>query len=610
MTQAPLMVSKETKASGKLGMAFYKQYFKSMDGFKKIGPFLFLLILVENTQSGVFRWLLGRWVDQKLPNATHTSQTWLVGMWEKLSFTNDSSILSFILLVVSGFILWRAFTWTLVTSFLARGGRILHEKMINALSKVRVTFFDENPTGRVTTRLGSDYDQLKRDLPNYINDILGCLAELIWVVLFVLLDIPWVVAITLPCLWMYVRVHHRYTSVSREIQRTSRLIESPLWSLFTEATVGWQSIRTYGKSHIFQTRFNDFYDNYLKMSLLRSRLTRWLNVRLKLISEFFSLFLTIGVCLAFLDHKISIGTAGFLLSAGMGLDSVMQWLTRTLSMIEASMVSLERVQEYTNLPSEELVSKTPYPSPSLLTPAICFDSLTASYRQGLSPILNQVSFEVPFGLKLGVIGKTGAGKSSLFQALFRMLHIHTGTIKVAGIDFLDLPLWQLRGLFGIVPQEPHLFSGTLRSNLDRTQQRHENKIWEALEAVQMKRFVESLPGKLDATIAEKGLNFSSGQRQLFCMARAILLATPIVLLDEATSSLDSTTDSLIQDVVANSFRNNTVITIAHRLSTLTQSHKILVMNNGTVIDFDSPEQVLERFQLNSSAPDLAEWGIS
>lgn len=285
------------------------------------------------------------------------------------------------------------------------------------------------------------------------------------------------------------------------------------------------------------------------------------------------------------------------MSLTIGLDSIMQWLTRSLSMIESKMVSVERIIEYKNLPSEHNSIELTLNNTNNNWPnrgEIIIKNLSTSYREDLPIILNHLSVTFQAGKRTGIIGRTGAGKSTLFQAFYRMVFFHSGEIIIDGIDIMKLPLDKVREIFTIVPQEPHLFSGTLKYNLDRTGKYTEEQIWQALTDVQLAQYIDSLPGKLNYEIAEKGGNFSVGQRQLLCMARAILSNAKIILMDEATASVDLETETLIQNAIKKVFSNKTTIVIAHRLDTLKSADFVALLGNGNLLDYGVPENVLSK----------------
>lgn len=289
------------------------------------------------------------------------------------------------------------------------------------------------------------------------------------------------------------------------------------------------------------------------------------------------------------------GNVGLAITQIIGLIGMTQWGIRQTSELENQMVSVERVLEYAELPSEEQSgndkkSKAPENWPS--KGEIEFKDLSLYYNDETKPAITNLNFSIKSQEKIGIVGRTGAGKSSIIQALFRMPKI-SGSIKIDGVDTQSLSLQELRKSISIIPQDPILFSGSLRSNLDPFDENRDDAIWNVLDQVELKETVSLLAGGLMCKISDGGSNFSLGQRQLICLGRALLRKNRILVLDEATASVDYETDTLIQKTINTEFANCTVLTIAHRLHTVIKADKILVMDNGTMVEFDHPHNLLK-----------------
>lgn len=288
------------------------------------------------------------------------------------------------------------------------------------------------------------------------------------------------------------------------------------------------------------------------------------------------------------------GNVGLAITQIIGLINTTQWGIRQSSELENQMVSVERVLEYAELPSEEqsgyeVKTKAPQNWPS--KGEIKFENLSLFYNDETKPAIQELNFSIKSREKIGIVGRTGSGKSSIIQALFRMTRIE-GRIKIDGVDTQSLSLAELRKQISIIPQDPILFSGSLRSNLDPFEENKDEAIWNVLEQVELKETVSSLAGGLEAKISDGGSNFSLGQRQLICLGRALLRKNKILVLDEATASVDYETDSLIQKTITKEFAGCTVLTIAHRLHTVIHADRILVMDAGRNVEFDHPFNLL------------------
>ena len=526
-----------------------------------------------------FRWLIGAWLETCPTDDCRQRWGYEIGRWMQQLDPWDA--LTLMLVFVGGGILVTGLSWFIERLYLCLSAMHLHARMIGSFRRVVVTFFDRNPSGRLIRRFSSDYSQLLNEIPERVSSIGSCLLILVWSVLLVALEAPPVLLVCLPCAFVYFRLQRLYRPASRETQRLSKVLESPIWSLFSETIRGFQVVRAFDRNELFADRLNKLFSNYGKAFFIRGRMTRWLTVRLKLVAEVFSLSCTCYGVYAVSQGHIGVGTAGFLMSLAIGLDSTMQWLTRSFADLETSMVSVERVLEFQDLPDEE-GERAPdavhdLPSDYPARGAIRFDHYTMSYSIDSEPVIQDFSMDFPAGKKIGIIGRTGAGKSTLFQCLFRMVHVRAGRILIDNVDIAALPVGRVRQIFGIVPQEPQLFSGTIRSNLDRGRLYTDEQIHRALEICCLDDLVGSLGGGLEARVLDEGANLSVGQRQLLCMARAVLADAQIILMDEATASVDSNTDNLIHAAMNRAFAGRTLLIIAHRLETVRDCDLILRM---------------------------------
>lgn len=594
-------IRQEKRETGGLGVRFYTRYLKSMKGIYFFGPFLLILTLAENFFGSGFKWLVGFWLEGCTGElCVGKTQTEIALRNYFYNSPNDAVVWAFAFYVCLG-LLVRFVSWTATVSFLANGARHMHDKMVQSLGRVRVTFFDENPTGRLVRRFSGDYSQLTLEIPNYMSDIANAVAELGWIVILVFSQAPLAGVSCVPCAAIYFNIQKNFKAASREVQRLSKVLETPVWSLFTETIGGYQTIRAYGRSEEFSQRLKGLNVRYGGAALLQSRLTRWLNVRLKFVSECFAFFVTLVVVWKCSHGEMGVGTAGFLMSLTIGLDMSMQWLTRSVSMLETAMVSFERVLEYQNLPGESVGrvnGDAPKDWPS--RGEIKFDNFSMAYRNDLPTVLKNFSVTFPAGKQIGIIGRTGAGKSSLFQSLFQMVHVQSGQILIDGQDLGGVDMDAARSVFGIIPQEPQLFSGTLRYNLDRTGRFSDDAIWDALRATRLEDFVKALPSQLNYLLFERGANLSVGQRQLLCMARAILCDAKIILMDEATASVDFETENRIHEALLKGFAGRTILIIAHRLETVRGCDFVAVLGEGKLVQFGKANEVLSKIGVGKS----------
>ena len=328
-------------------------------------------------------------------------------------------------------------------------------------------------------------------------------------------------------------------------------------------------------------------------------INRWLAVRLEFLGSCL-MFSTAIVSVFALIHfnSVDAGIVGLMMTYTISVTGALNWLVRSASEVEQNIVSVERILGYAGLKSEA-ATDVPDKKPAKTWPehgGIEFDHYSMRYRPELELVLKDVCLKIEGGQRVGVCGRTGAGKSSLTLAIFRILEADAGRIFIDGVDISQIGLHDLRSIVSIIPQDPQLFEGTLRNNVDPTNTSSDADIWLALEQSYLKdHVINNMGGSLEAEISEGGSNLSSGQRQLVCFARALLRKTKILVLDEATSSIDLETDEAVQQILRGSdFQGVTTLTIAHRINTIMDSDRVLVMSDGRVAEFDTPEELLKR----------------
>lgn len=320
---------------------------------------------------------------------------------------------------------------------------------------------------------------------------------------------------------------------------------------------------------------------------------RWLAVRLEMVGNLIILFAALFAILS--RDTMDAGMVGLSVSYALQITQTLNWLVRMTSEVETNIVAVERIKEY-----GETKQEAPWDIPSQTLPkdwpeagTVEFKNFQVRYREGLELVLKGISFTVNGGEKVGIVGRTGAGKSSLTLALFRIIESSGGSILIDGQDISKLGLHALRSRLTIIPQDPVLFSGTLRLNLDPFEHNSDEEVWTALDHAHLKTFVKGLTAGLNHEITEGGENLSVGQRQLVCLARALLRKTKVLILDEATAAVDLETDDLIQKTIRTEFKDCTVLTIAHRLNTIMDSDKVIVLDKGQISEFAAPSNLLQ-----------------
>ncbi|CAH1793467.1 unnamed protein product, partial [Owenia fusiformis] len=469
---------------------------------------------------------------------------------------------------------------------------ILHSDLLHNVVRAPMSFFDTTPFGRIINRFAKDVDTLDINIPITIKIALFTLSSVIMTVVVIIYTTPLFVVVIIPLAVFYYFVQRFYVATSRQLKRLESISRSPIYSHFSETVVGASSIRAYGKQDEFVNKSDVLVNQNQQAYYPNIVSNRWLGILLEFIGNIIVLFA--GLFAVIGRDTLSGGQIGLSVSYSLQVTQSLNFLVRMLTDLETHIVSVERIKEYTDIENEavwEIENSKPPPAwPQ--EGAIAVDNYSVRYREGLDLVLKDVSFNVQPGEKVGIVGRTGAGKSSLTLALFRILEPANGSIIIDGKDITKMGLHSLRSKLTIIPQEPVLFSGSLRMNLDPTDIRTDDELWGALENAHLKDYVAGLPEKLMHPCSEGGENLSVGQRQLVCLARALLRKTKILILDEATAAVDLETDDLIQNTIRTEFKDSTVVTIAHRLNTIIDYDRILVLDAGMRKEYETPTALL------------------
>jgi ATP-binding cassette subfamily C (CFTR/MRP) protein 4 len=442
-------------------------------------------------------------------------------------------------------------------------------------------------------RFSKDLGQIEEALPLFMYDFLQSTIFVVGVVLLVVVINPWVFIPTVPCLIFFLLLRHYYLRTARCLKRLEATAKSPVFSHVSSTMLGLQTIRAYRTEQTFTQEFDGHQDMHTAAAYLFSVTSRWFAVRLEWLC---ALFITaVALCSVFAASSLDAGLVGLSLTYALTLMALFQWTVRQSTEIESFMTSVERIVEYSELPPEAALESSESNKPPDDWPKsgrIVAEDICLQYGRNTPVVLSHLNFSIHDQEKVGIVGRTGAGKSSLITALFRLTE-PTGKLLIDDIDVLAIGLHNVRKKLSIIPQDPVLLNGTLRKNLDPLNQCSDLQIWHALDQAQLKYVFEELPGGLEAEIHEGGANISMGQRQLVCLARAILKRNRILIIDEATANVDPRTDALIQKTIREQFAHCTVLTIAHRLNTIIDSDRVMVLNEGRIVEFDTPSALLQ-----------------
>lgn len=468
-------------------------------------------------------------------------------------------------------------------------GTSFHTGLLRSVLAAPMGFFEATPVGRVLNRFSRDMEAIDQQIPRSLLDALGCVFSIVSTLAVVVAVTPFALLGVVPIAFLYWRVQRTFRPASREGQRVDSITRSPIFAQFSETLAGVAVIRAFAAEPRFEGELLRNLETNSRSFYTIVSANRWLGTRIETLGA------AIVACAAFASvlsaNALGLGFVGLSVTYALAITGSMNWAVRMFSQLESNLNSVERIDHYTQLPREKWEGEQPaeaWPSAG----NIVFEGLTLRYRADLPPVVTDLHCTIKAGEKVGIVGRTGAGKSTLLLALYRLLEASGGRILIDGVDLAGLELATLRGRLAIIPQEPTLFRGTVRKNLDPFGLHDEKKLWDALDRAALRKMVERMPNALDSDVHEGGSNFSVGQKQLLCLARALLKETRVLLLDEATASVDVATDALIQETIKSEFRAATVITIAHRLGTVMDCDRIMVLEGGRLVEFDAPEALL------------------
>ncbi len=466
-------------------------------------------------------------------------------------------------------------------------GRLIHDRMLKSVLGAKIRFFDATPVGRTLQRFSRDLESVDIHLRWSFEHSIKSFAQVLVTLTLIVSVLPFVLIVMVPVFVIYYQMQKVYRMSSREAKRLDSISRSPRYAHFKETLQGLVVIRAFGKEEWFareffeRLRFNQrmFFGNYM--------INRWFSSRIPVVGGLISIATAVGIVLAIRAGALTPGVAGLLTVYSLSFWGVLNWGIRIWAEVEARMTSLERVRHFAELPQEvsvfrDVVRETPQVIPDDWPRfgEIRFESVKARYLENRPLILKGLDFTVPAGAKVGIVGRTGSGKSTIFQTLYRFIEVEDGRILIDGVDIATVPLERLRRSLAIIPQDPTLFIGTIRSNLDRYSEHKDERLWEVLEQTSLADFIRSLPKGLDTELVENGVNLSQGQRQLLCLARALLLNARIILLDEATASVDVKTDATVSRVLRGVGHGVTMLMIAHRLGTTRDCDLVLEIKEG------------------------------
>ncbi|KAJ6256886.1 hypothetical protein Dda_8756 [Drechslerella dactyloides] len=613
---------KEYREKGAIKFSVYKKYIGSSGG----APFWLLCISFFFVSQGFNlgrQWWMKLWTgSQHVENeihlfttsfSHHTANRLVTVLQEEKSLTYWLGLYIFICFLTGCFATLKYFV-------VALGSYRASINMFNAMTytvlRAPTRWFDTTPVGRILNRFSADFMKIDSNLANHIAFFGYSLLSLVGIVVAAAFITPIMLVCAVVLFGLALALALYYLSTAREIKRIESVNKSPIFELFGSVLLGVGTIRAYGENDTYVEKMDKRIDTYAEATFYTQLANRWMGIRMTYLGAIFS---TLVGGLVISIPGMDAALAGFAMSFAMEYTFAMIWALRRYADLELDFNAAERVLEYTVIETEDQSGATP-PASWPQEGKVDIKDLVVAYADDLDPVLKGISFDVRPRERVGVVGRTGAGKSSLTLALFRFLKAREGSIVIDGLDISKITLKDLRSRIAIIPQDPVLFSGTIRSNLDPFNEHTDDECRNALTSVNLvnpaslsstaqpsRATSPNPPGtttpsvstnantnvfsSLNSKVSEGGLNLSQGQRQLLCLARVILTGASILIMDEATSSIDHETDAKIQEAIRDT--NYTVITIAHRLNTIMDYDRVLVLDAGKVVEYASPKELLE-----------------
>ncbi|BFZ53008.1 ATP-binding cassette glutathione S-conjugate transporter ycf1 [Savitreella phatthalungensis] len=579
-------VAEEFQEKGNVKLLVYKRYAQACS---YIGIFFLILFVFLSQAAQVWSSIWLKDISSSFDRGDASNPALLLGVYFLLGVASSGLTMCYVVIL-----------WVFCS---IRASRTLHEDMANAVFRAPMTFFETTPMGRILNRFSNDVYKIDEVLARTWSMFLRNSMQVMFVLGVICATTPAFAIVILPMAGVYYFVQRYYLTAARELKRLDSTSRSPIYAHFQESLGGMSTIRAYDQEGRFARENEWRVDMNQKPYFLYISTNRWLAVRLEFIGSILIFAAAFFAVVSVYTGGISAGLVGLSMSYALNITQSLNWIVRQTVEVETNIVSVERALEYAALKSEA-ASETSFRTPASWPSAgeVSFIKYSTRYREGLPDVLKQIDVKIGARQKVGIVGRTGAGKSSLTLALFRVIEAASGRIEIDGIDTSKLGLHELRSKLSIIPQDAQAFEGTVRENLDPPAEHDDTDMYSALRRVQLipeddgssddETNASNIFRSLDSPVGEGGSNMSAGQRQLMTLARGLLRRSKVVIMDEATSSIDFATDKQIQKILTTEFKEATVLTIAHRLSTVIDYDKILVLDYGKVKEFDTPKNLL------------------
>lgn len=574
-------VTKEHREQGKVKWNIYWEYAKACNPGH---VFIFILFIILSMFLSVIGnvWLK-YWSEINTKYGYNPAVAKYLGVYFILGFGSALSTL------VQTIILWTYCT--------IHGSRHLHDSMATSILRAPMSFFETTPIGRILNRFSNDIYKVDELLGRTFSQFFANTVKVSFTIIVICFSTWQFIFLIVPLGFLYIYYQQYFLRTSRELRRLDSVTRSPMYAHFQETLTGVSTIRGYNQQerfvHINQARI----DNNMSAFYPSINSNRWLAFRLEFIGSIIILGAATLSVFKLRQGTLTAGMIGLSLSYALQITQSLNWIVRMTVEVETNIVSVERIKEYSEIQPEApaIIEESRPPQNWPVAGDIKFQHYSTRYRPELDLVLKDINLHIKPKEKVGIVGRTGAGKSSLTLSLFRIIEASEGCILIDGLPTNTIGLADLRHKLSIIPQDSQVFEGTIRENIDPTNQFTDEQIWNALELSHLKSHIATMGGEgLQTMLTEGGSNLSVGQRQLMCLARALLIPSKILVLDEATAAVDVETDKVIQKTIRTSFKDRTILTIAHRINTIMDSDKIIVLDKGQIVEFDTPQNLLKQ----------------
>eukprot|EP01116_Phalansterium_solitarium_P010896 TRINITY_DN263_c0_g1_i1.p1 TRINITY_DN263_c0_g1~~TRINITY_DN263_c0_g1_i1.p1 ORF type:complete len:1381 (+),score=494.77 TRINITY_DN263_c0_g1_i1:55-4197(+) len=577
LTKLGRLTEDEERMRGSSGLEAYTFWFRAGGG---VTSFFVALLLFS------LYWLIGQ-----------AGSDWWLSSWSSMMFPGHP--VTFYLGIYIGWsvfsLIFNFFSSIFLVQVACLACKSIFEGLLARMLRAPTWFYDVTPVGRILNRFSKDQDMVDNQLGNQFTLYFRTTFNVLATILIIGYASWYVLVVIVPAGVIYIFLQQFYMRNAREVQRLDALSKSPIFQQFTSLLAGLNTIRAYQREKMFLDANHKAVEHNTRAVYSMAAANIWISTRL----DWVSVLVITATCISVVVFRgtWSAGTVGLALSYAFNAAALLTMTVKTAAETEIKMNSVERISFYSdNVPQEaadevegdDNLETSGWPQKGRVE----FRNVRMRYRPDLDDVIKGVSFTIEPGEKIGVCGRTGAGKSTMLTLLFRHTEVSSGQILIDGVDISKIGLHVLRSKIAMIPQDPVLFTGTVRSNLDPFSQYSDTAIWDSLGMVSLKEFISSLPLQLAERVQENGENFSTGQRQLICLARALLRKPKILLMDEATASIDPETDRLIQEMVRTKFDGCTILTIAHRLNTIVDYDRVMVLSAGLLAEFDNPDTLL------------------